>query len=312
MSLMAGASRTDGPSGSQQLVEIADGVFAYLQLPGGWCVSNAGAVSGPETLMVVDTLATEQRARRLHTALSGIGGPRRLVVNTHHHGDHNFGNHVFDTATVVAHEQARVEMAETGLALTGLWPDVSWGDVRVTLPTLTFRDRATVHLGDRVAELVHVGPAHTTNDVLVWLPDTRVLFAGDVLLSGAAPFNLMGSVSGAVTALQRIRELDPRVIVCGHGPLAGPEVIDENLAYLRWIQQLAEEGAALGMSPLETALSADRSAFDHLLDPERIVGNLHRAYAELTDGPLGRPLDVVSVFGEMVAFNDGRLPACFA
>ncbi|GAB1644471.1 MBL fold metallo-hydrolase [Krasilnikovia sp. MM14-A1259] len=309
MSLPVGAAR---PAGEQRLVEVADGVFAYLQLPGGWCVSNAGVVAGADTLMVVDTLATEVRARRLHDAVAGLGGPRRIVVNTHHHGDHNFGNHVFDTATVVAHERARTEMAGTGLALTGLWPDVEWGDVRVTLPTLTFRDRITVHVGDRVAELIHVGPAHTTNDVVVWLPQERVLFAGDVVLSGATPFNLMGSVGGALEALDGLRHLRPRTIVCGHGPLAGPEAIDENVAYLRWIQRLAADGTAQGMSPLEVARAADRSDFAHLIDPERLVGNLHRAYAEAAGGAPGCPLDVLPVFDEMVAFNGGRQPACFA
>ncbi|MGH3889204.1 MAG: MBL fold metallo-hydrolase [Pseudonocardiaceae bacterium] len=298
----------------RSMIEVAEDIYAYIQPPGGWCLSNAGVIVGPDGALVVDTLATESRSRRLRDALDGLcPGPGRMLVNTHHHGDHIFGNQVFGpSATIFAHERARTEIAETGLALTTLWPDVEWGDIHVVLPTVTFVDRLTVYIGARRAELIHVGPAHTTNDVVVWLPDERILFAGDVVLAGATPFNLMGSVSGALTAIERLRELGPDIVVCGHGPVTGPEVFDENADYLTWIQRLAERGAAQGSTPLQLAQETDLAMFDHLLDPERIVGNLHRAYAELEGGPAGRPLDVVGVFGEMVKFNGGRLPTCLA
>jgi cyclase len=301
------------------MVEVAEDVYAYTELPGGWCVANAGVVLGPEGALVVDTLSTEHRARRFAGCIDELGaGPGRMVANTHHHGDHSFGNHLFgDAAVVIGHELARTEMAETGLALTQLWPDVPWGDVRVTLPSLTFRDRLTVHIGARRAELIHVGPAHTTNDVVVWLPDERVLFAGDVVLSGATPFLLMGSLSGSLAAVRRLARLGAQTIVCGHGPVAGPEVFDQTIAYLEWLQRTAADGAAQGLTPLELARQADMSGFDHLLDSERIVGNLHRAYAELAgaeqaDGEQGRPLDVLAVFAEMVEYNGGRTPTCLA
>lgn len=304
-------ARTTVPA---NLLEVAEDVYAYMQPPGGWCLSNAGLIVGPDGAVVVDTLATESRAQRLRDSVDRMcPSPGRMVVNTHHHGDHNFGNQVFGpSATIFAHEQARTEMAETGLALTALWPQVDWGEIRVVLPTVTFVDRLTVYAGERRVELIHVGPAHTLNDVVVWLPEERVLFAGDVVLSGATPFNLMGSISGARSAIELLRELGPRTVVCGHGPVAGPEVFDENADYLAWIQQLAQQGVAQGRTPLQLAREADPTRFEHLLDPERIVGNLHRAYAELEGGPRGRPLDVVGVFGEMVEFNGGRLPECLA
>lgn len=297
-----------------RLVEVADGVYGYIQLPGGWCVSNAGVIAGPDGALVIDTLATESRAKRLSVAVDALRpGPARTLVNTHHHGDHNFGNHMFGpSALVIGHELARTEMAATGLALTMLWPGLEWGDVRVTLPSVTFTDRLTVHIGQRRAELIHVGPAHTTNDVVVWLPDDEVLFTGDVVLSQATPFTLMGSVRGSLAAVEALSQLGARTVVCGHGPVTGPEVFEQTLAYLRWIERLAAQGAAHGRTPLELAREADLGEFDELLDPERIVGNLHRAYAELEGGEQGRPLDVLAIFGEMVAYNNGRLPTCLA
>lgn len=296
-------------------MEIAEHVYAYVQPDGGWCVNNSGLLAGGSTALVIDTAATESRALRLRETADSLlaGGAARIVVNTHFHGDHVFGNHVFGPAvTVVAHEDTRSAMAETGLAMTGLWPHVAWGDVRVTLPTVTFRDRLDLHIGDTPVELLHVGPAHTAGDAVVWLPRQRVLFAGDVLMSGCTPFLLMGSISGTLDALTRLRALQPQIVVGGHGPVAGPELFDLTEAYLRWVHDLAAAGAAAGLSPLEAAADADLSRFGDLIDPERLVGNLHRAYDELAGGRPGRPLDVLSVFQEMIAYNDGKLPTCHA
>lgn len=298
-----------------QAHEIADGVYAYTHSRGGWCVSNAGVLTGPDGAVVIDTLATEGRTRALVEFVDGLGaGPARTIVNTHHHGDHNFGNHLFGpAAVVVGHDRIRPEMIETGLALTKLWPDVEWGDVRVTLPSITFGYHLTLHQGRRRVELLHFGTAaHTTNDVVAWLPEERVLFAGDLVMSGAAPFCLMGSVSGAITAVRRLAALGAETVVAGHGPVTGPEIFDQTLRYLRWVQDLAVEGRALGLTPLAIALEADHGEFADLVDQERLVGNLYRADAELSGGEPGEPLDVLAIFDEMVLYNGGQVPACLA
>ncbi|MFC4031635.1 MBL fold metallo-hydrolase [Streptomyces polygonati] len=295
--------------------EIADGVFAYVQPVGGWCVNNAGVLLEPDRVTVVDTVATEARARALRDAVAGLtDAAPRLVVNTHFHGDHTFGNAIVGGAgaTVVAHELARTEMESAGMGLTRLFPAVEWGGVGVTLPNVTYRERLTLHLGERTAELIHVGPAHTTNDTVVWLPGERVLFAGDVLMSGCTPFVLMGSVAGSLEAVERLRALEPLTVVGGHGPVCGPEVLDATAGYLRWVQRTAAEGRAAGLSPLATAREGGPGVYRDWLDAERLVGNLHRAFAELDGAPPGSALDVVRIFGELVEFNDGRLPDCYA
>ncbi|WP_026122559.1 MBL fold metallo-hydrolase [Nocardiopsis halotolerans] len=294
--------------------EVAEGVHAHIQPDGGWCLNNSGVVVFDGGAVVIDTAATERRATALRRTVDALApGPRRIVVNTHHHGDHVFGNFVFgDSAEVIAHERAVAEVEDTGLALTRLWPDVDWGDIRLVLPTMTFTDRLDLRLGDRVAELHHVGPAHTTNDVVVWLPDERVLFTGDTVLSGCTPFTLMGSVSGTLETMERLRGFGARVLVCGHGPVCGPEAIDLTTDYTLWLRNLARRGHERGWSPLETAFEADLGPHADLIDPERIVGNLHRAYAELDGAVPGAPLDVLTAFREMVDYNGGRLPTCLA
>jgi cyclase len=297
-----------------QLTEVADGVFAHRQLPGGWCLNNSGVLADPAGTVVIDTAATARRAEDFRRTVDGLpGGPVRAVVNTHFHGDHTHGNYVFDEATVIAHHGARDAMAETGLALTGLWPDVPWGDLRVVLPRLTFETSLTLHLsGGRRVELIHPGPAHTTHDTVVWLPDDGVLFTGDVVMSGTSPFVLMGSVSGSLRAVESLRGLGAHTLVCGHGPVCGPEVLEETTGYLRWVQRLADQGRAAGLSPLGAAREAGAGDFAHLAEPERLVGNLHRAYAESAGAEEGRPLDVAAAFADMIALNGGALPPCYA
>lgn len=296
------------------LEELAPQVFAYVQPHGGWCVSNAGFVVGAGGCTVIDTAATERRARALRAALERLTPVRATtLVNTHHHGDHTFGNFVFaGEVAIIAHELARSEMAEKGLGLRYVWPDVEWGDAPLVLPSVTFADALTIHAGDLRLELRHVGPAHTTNDVVVWIPEHRVLFAGDVLLPGCTPFCLMGSVAGSLRAVAALRELGACTIVGGHGAVCGPEVFDETERYLRWIQEVAGKAVAAGVSPLEAARETDLGEFAGLLDPERVVANLHRAYAEEAGRPLGVHLSSGPVFAEMVDYNGGSPLRCLA
>jgi cyclase len=154
--------------------------------------------------------------------------------------------------------------------------------------------------------------AHTSDDLAVWLPEERVLFAGDLVFSGAAPFVLMGSLAGSLAALARLRALGPLVVVPGHGPVGGPELLTFTEEYLRWVATLAGKGLADGLSPLETALWADEGEFGALLDRERLVGNLHRAFQEAAGGVPGARIESAPAMREMVAFNGGRPLRCLA
>ncbi|MBZ6295940.1 MBL fold metallo-hydrolase [Streptomyces olivaceus] len=297
------------------LQEVAEGVFAYVQAPGGWCVNNAGVLASGNRVALVDTAATEARARRLreHVFRDGRGAPF-AVINTHSHGDHSFGNFVFPEATVYGHALARDEMDKAGLHLTELWPDVEWGDIELALPTVTYTDRMTLHVGEITAELIHTGPAHSSNDTVVWIPEQRVLFTGDIVMSGVTPFFPMGSITGSLRAVAHMRTLGAVTVVSGHGPVGGPEILETGEAYLRWVQELARAGIAAGVAPHEAARDTATGPFAELLEPERLVANLHRAYAEERGAALGQEPDVAAmlkemgvIFQEMVDYNGGPI-----
>jgi cyclase len=140
-----------------------------------------------------------------------------------------------------------------------------------------------------------------------------VLFAGDLLFRGGTPFLLMGSVAGAIDVLETVvKPLGAETIVPGHGGISGPELIDDVLGYLRFVLDTARAGKAAGLTPLQAAREVDLGGYAALLDSERIVGNLHRAYAELDGTPRGGQIDVLSALSEMVAYNGGKPLTCYA
>ncbi|MFE0043273.1 MBL fold metallo-hydrolase [Streptomyces albireticuli] len=294
-------------------VPLAPGVRAFVQPDGGWCLNNAGILTGGGRTALIDTAATERRARLLRDAALAEGAaPPTTVVNTHHHGDHTYGNFVFPEATVVGHAACRSETLAAGLQLHAIWPGVEYGDVTVAPPTVTYTEEMTLHLGDTEVRLIHPGPAHTVGDTIAWLPEQGVVFTGDLVFNGGTPFLLMGSLSGSLRSLEILRGLDARTVVPGHGRVTDPGVYDTLERYFRWVEELARDGRAAGRTPLEVARATDLGEFAALREGERLVANIHRAYAELDGLPLGSPLDLPTVLGDMQIMNGGRPMACHA
>jgi cyclase len=295
------------------LKEVSDGVFAYVQLDGSWGLNNTGFFVGSDGVVVIDTCFTERRSRAFLNAMRAVTDrPLRTLVNTHHHGDHTHGNWLLPESTIIGHTLCRDAVIESGHAAMGLFPGVEWGDVPITPPFVTFDDSLHVHVDDLAIELQFMGPAHTTNDIAAWVPDRKLLFAGDLVFNGGTPFVVMGSVAGTITAIERLQALGADTIVPGHGDVCGPAVLDDQLDYLRFVQTLAREAVTSGTSALDAGRAADLGRFGEWHDTERIVGNLHRAMAEENGLALGADLDIVAAIGDMITYNGGRPLRCLA
>jgi cyclase len=299
-----------------EVAEVSEGVYSYIQPDGTWYLNNTGFLVDPRGVISVDATSTERRTRAYLDAIAKVTPqPVRTLVNTHHHGDHTYGNGLFAGATIVAHERCRAEvLALAPPANTGIFTDVDWGDLRLTPPFLTYDTGVTLWSGDLRCDVRYVGtPAHTTNDSIIWIPSRSVLFAGDLLFNGGTPFLLLGSITGSIEVLEQVvRPLGAVTIVPGHGPVCGPELIEDTLGYLRFIQGLAREGITAGLSPLDAARQADLGSYAAWTDSERIVGNLHRAYLELTGAERGAPIDATAALRDMVTYNGGRPLTCHA
>ena len=295
--------------------EVSEGIFAYVQLDGSWGLNNAGFIVGDDGVTVIDTCFTERRAQAFVDAIRKVtNAPLRTLLNTHHHGDHTHGNYLLPQATIIAHELCRQTVLDTGIAATTnrLFPGVEWGDLKVAAPFVTFEDRLNVYVDDLRIEAIFVGPAHTTNDIVLWIPDRKLLFAGDVLFNGGTPFVVMGSVAGSLIALETIRNLGPEIVIPGHGEVCGPELIDDIVAYLRFIQQTATSSFEAGLTPLEAARQTKLGRFGAWHDSERLAANLHRAYSELRGEPLGGEINLASAIADMIEFNGGQPVRCLA
>jgi cyclase len=303
--------------GRPELQEVSAGVYAYVQPDGTWWINNTGFLTGPQGVISIDACSTERRTRAYQAAIAAVTpAPVRTVLNTHHHGDHTFGNCLFPGAAIVAHERARQEAIAFGPPRDlAFWDSPDWGDLSLDPPFVTFTDQIAVHAGDLRADVRYVGTAaHTTNDSIVWIPDRSVLFCGDLIFNGGTPFLLMGSVTGAVDVLEQVlRPLGAQTIVPGHGPVFhddGP--LDATLDYLRFVLDVAAQAVAAGVPPLDAARDTGLGRFADWPDAERIVGNLHRACAELRGAPRGAPVDIVAALGDMVAYNGGAPLSCLA
>ena len=296
--------------------QVSEDIYAYLQPDGSWYINNTGFLVSAAGVISVDAAATERRTRAYLDAIKAVTEkPVRTLVNTHHHGDHTHGNYLMSGATIVGHERCREGILGTPMPPPpGIWSEVDWGHLEPSPPFLTYAEGVTLWSGDLRCDVRYVGtPAHTTNDSIIYIPERSVVFTGDLLFNGGTPFALQGSVSGWIEVLETVlRPLGAQTLVPGHGPVCGPEVIDDMLAYLRFVQQTARQGRAAGLTPLEAARAAGLGDFKDLLDSERIVGNLHRAYLELDGAQRGAPVDFAAALGDMVAYNGGRPLSCHA
>ncbi|GIT44606.1 MAG: hypothetical protein Ct9H300mP11_25420 [Chloroflexota bacterium] len=103
-----------------------------------------------------------------------------------------------------------------------LFPGVTWGNLELA-PHLLLSMTMELHLNGLKVELIFMGPAHTTNDIVIWVPERKLLFSGDLIFNQGTPFVARGSVSGSLQAVKRLRELGAETIIPGHGSVCGPK-----------------------------------------------------------------------------------------
>ena len=213
--------------------------------------------------------------------LESLGAARIDVVNTHFHGDHTFGNSIFSDGNIFGTELTAELIMVAGDDLVRRQPDISFGNIHVTPPTKLISNEYHIPTMWGDVKFFEFKNAHTASDLVVWLPTERVLLAGDIAWNDVTPFALMGSITGAIEALETLQGLGARAILPGHGPAGGPEVLQGSLDYLRLILAYAERGVRVGTSVWETAEEFERKNADVKIDNERTIANIARAFADL-------------------------------
>lgn len=265
------------------LVALADGVWAAVHREGGMAISNAGIVDLGDRTLVFDAFMTAEAAAELRDVAGSITGREvTILVNSHPHNDHVRGNQVFaHSETIVSSAATRagmaeeepaavaaerewvpVRLAETMRQLESAPPDQRealrlWRDyykavlrshegLRITLPTLSFEGTLTLHGSARRAELRAMGPGHTRNDVVLYLPDDRILFAGDLLFVNHHPWLGDAAPSEWSASLRAMHEWDVDAVVPGHGSVSAPDSFLTLARYIDTLGRLVSDHAAAG------------------------------------------------------------------
>jgi len=306
------------------LVKLTGRAYGYLQEDKGLGWSNAGLIEGKGDTLLIDTLFDLPLTRRmLEEIKSKVGKPIKRVVNTHHNGDHCWGNQLVADAEIIAHRLFREEMMKTspdllqavknapgddpGMASVGkAMAPFDFSGITLTPPTLGFEGTLTLYINDREVDLIHVGPAHTSTDVIVFLPEERVLYAGDIIFRLCTPIGWEGTFEIWIAALNRIVGLNPEQIVPGHGPLCGTEGAVEMRQYLQYVYKEAKACFDRGMSAADASKKIDLGPYAGWTEPERIIFNVSRAYREFRGEPHDTPVDFMEMASVMAEIRAGH------
>lgn len=249
-------------------------------------ISNAGFVVTPQGVVVVDALGSPVLAQRLLAQIKQITSqPVTHVIVTHYHADHIYGLQTFKAAgaRIVAHRKAldyihsdaarlRIESSRQDLAP---WIDAH---TRVLLADEWLDGDKTLELGGVTFQIKAVGPAHTPEDLVVYVASKKLLFAGDLVFRNRVPFVGQADSRRWILALDQLLAFDATSIVPGHGPVSMQARADMELTrdYLKFLRAAMGQ-AARNMEPFDEAYkSTDWSRFEKL--PLFQVANRMNAY----------------------------------
>ena len=160
------------PTWESGVKQLAPNIYAYVQARATWYWSNAGFIVGKDHAVVVDALATVGLTQKFRDEVRKITDkPIRYLINTHHHGDHTYGNHVFAGATIISHDYCRRELMEARMTdpalLSTIFPEFDFRGIAVTPAHITFDKQLTLYVDEREVRLLHFGPGHTVDDIIV-------------------------------------------------------------------------------------------------------------------------------------------------
>jgi glyoxylase-like metal-dependent hydrolase (beta-lactamase superfamily II) len=282
--------------------DIGNGVYGYVQPDGTWGWSNAGLVVSEGEALLVDTLMSVPLTREMLDQFKRVPGGDGIgrLVNTHANPDHFFGNGLLADAEIIGTNEAKREMAGFNPRMLASLKDnyPQMGDAgeflfetmgrkfdfsgveELTLPNRTFDGRLEITVGSKAVELVDLGPAHTDSDTIVWVPGDRTVFTGDLLFNEGHPIMWAGPVENWIAACQYLIELDPEVVVPGHGPITDVIAVRNMQGYFEYVREEARRRYEAGMTFDEAARDINMAEYRGWSDPERIVANVFSLYKQ--------------------------------
>ncbi|MFQ5664513.1 MAG: MBL fold metallo-hydrolase [Terriglobia bacterium] len=236
--------------------QLAPGVYAPVSTKPP--VDNSGFVVGERGVLVIDAHINAAMARQIQAAVRQVTSkPILYLVNTNYHGDHTFGNYAFPSETlIVAHRKTAERMRnfeqEKQFLLRTVNNDPTvYGEARLRLPDVVFDDYLRLELGGRGVEVYHFGPGNTPGDTVVYVPEAKVAWTGNLVVGeGTIPFLIEGGAGNYQETMARFaRTLEVGTIVPGHGSMTSGAILGRYLRYLSEligsVRQATREGRSL-------------------------------------------------------------------
>ncbi len=223
--------------------QLADGVYfhegqlsdtADADCNNGWIVFD-------DYVLVVDANYPGGAKLIINKIRSLTDKPIRFALDTHHHGDHAYGNQIYvdNGATPIAHtgvieEMKKAEPASWERDAKGR-PDMK--DTKLKRPSVLFSKDLIFDDGKRRVELMHLGVAHTHGDSVAWLPNEKILFAGDICVNGPYNYTGDGDVGKWIATLDAAKKLGARIVCTGHGARATGAVLEDQQAFFKALRE---------------------------------------------------------------------------
>ena len=164
-----------------------------------------------------------------------------------------------------------------------LWTRFSAEGYIATLPTKTFSGEQTIHVGSKEIRFIEVGPAHTKGGVVVYVPEDKTVFAGDILFMDGHPIVWDGPVQNWIDACDLMMSREVDTVVPGHGPITDKQGIQGLKDYLLFVRAESRKRFDAGMAYGEAGRDIDPGAYADWIDRERIVLNVYACYREFDD-----------------------------
>jgi cyclase len=268
-------------------------------------VCNNGWIALEDYVLVIDANFPAGAKLIIAKIRSLTDKPIRFAFDTHHHGDHAYGNQIFveNGGVPVAHTGVVEEMKqyETGYYANkpGRWEEATktrhdLAGTKLKPPSVLFPKDLIFDDNKHRVELMHLGVAHTHGDAVAWLPKEKILFTGDMCVNG--PYNFVGDgeVSKWVATLDAAKKLGAKIVCPGHGPRADASVLDDQQAFFKLLQQQVEaslanaspEDVKARIESLRTTLKSNpqvaRFVSDRGADFDVFPSQVQKVYQELT------------------------------
>lgn len=276
-----------------EIVNLSDRLFVLLgpiqhanKTNQGYMI-NSTVIIGDKGVVLIDPGGTDEVGRYIKQQIKNITPkPVTHVINTHSHGDHYLGNIAFPHATIISSEQCRNLVIQTGDTWLHMmedmvgrpFPNTRPVTASVVYPALS-KTPATLNGVDLVIR-VPAG-SHTRGDLMVYLPQEKVLIAGDILVNGIVPTMQDGVVKNWITVLQEIQLLDVNVYVPGHGALMQREQVKKLHDTIDRFYASVRKGYLAGLDEDQIREQLDLSAWERLERAYVIGRNINRAYLEI-------------------------------